>query len=114
MNKLNIINELRKCAEPTQEGWDIWYHGAYLGTIVKVKAGLYLIIRENSEFPNGVAPGGIRKNFMAAISSFVDAAYEIYKEDYKEYQQSQPVIRSIGVNKQEQKSIWQRIKEWFK
>lgn len=114
MNKLNIINELRKCAEPTQEGWDIWYHGAYLGTIVKVRAGLYLIIRENSEFPNGVAPGGIRKNYMAAISSFVDTAYEIYKEDYKEYQQSQPVIRSIGVNKQAQKSIWQRIKEWFK
>lgn len=109
MNKLNIINELRKCAEPTQEGWDIWYHGAYLGTIVKIKAGQYMVIRENND-----APFGLSKNFMAAISSFVDVAYEIYKEDYKEYQQSQPVIRSIGVNKQAQKSIWQRIKEWFK
>lgn len=109
MNKLNIINELRKCAEPTQEGWDIWYHGAYLGTIVKIKAGQYTVIRENND-----APFGLRKNYMAAISSFVDAAYEIYKEDYKEYLQSQPVIRSIGVNKQAQKSIWQRIKEWFK
>ncbi|WBF80441.1 anti-restriction nuclease [Escherichia phage vB_Eco_F27] len=109
MNKLNIINELRKCAEPTQEGWDIWYHGAYLGTIVKIKAGQYMVIRENND-----APFGLHKNYMAAISSFVDAAYEIYKEDYKEYQQSQPVIRSIGVNKQAQKSIWQRIKEWFK
>lgn len=109
MNKLNIINELRKCAEPTQEGWDIWYHGAYLGTIVKIKAGQYTVIRENND-----APFSLRKNYMAAISSFVDAAYEIYKEDYKEYQQSQPVIRSIGVNKQAQKSIWQRIKEWFK
>lgn len=109
MNKLNIINELRKCAEPTQEGWDIWYHGAYLGTIVKIKAGQYTVIRENND-----APFDLRKNYMAAISSFVDAAYEIYKEDYKEYQQSQPVIRSIGVNKQAQKSIWQRIKEWFK
>ena len=109
MNKLNIINELRKCAEPTQEGWDIWYHGAYLGTIVKIKAGQYTVIRENND-----TPFGLRKNYMSAISSFVDAAYEIYKEDYKEYQQSQPVIRSIGVNKQAQKSIWQRIKEWFK
>lgn len=109
MNKLNIINELRKCAEPTQEGWDIWYHGAYLGTIVKIKAGQYMVIRENND-----APFGLHKNYMAAISLFVDAAYEIYKEDYKEYQQSQPVIRSIGVNKQAQKSIWQRIKEWFK
>lgn len=109
MNKLNIINELRKCAEPTQEGWDIWYHGAYLGSIVKIKAGQYMVIRENND-----APFGLRKNYMSAISSFVDAAYEIYKEDYKEYQQSQPVIRSIGVNKQAQKSIWQRIKEWFK
>ena len=109
MNKLNIINELRKCAEPTQEGWDIWYHGAYLGTIVKIKAGQYTVIRENND-----ATFGLRKNYMAAISSFVDAAYEIYKEDYKEYQQSQPVIRSIGVNKQAQKSIWQHIKGWFK
>lgn len=114
MNKLNIVNELRACVEPTQEGWDVWYHGAYLGTIVKVKAGLYLIIRENSEFPNGVAPGGIRKNFMAAIGAFVPAAYEVYKADYKEYQESQPVIRSIGVNKAQQKSLWQRVKGWFK
>lgn len=109
MNKLNIVNELRKCAEPTQEGWDIWYHGAYLGTIVKIKAGQYMIIRENDN-----APIGIRTNFMAAIGSFTEAAYEVYKADYKELQESQPVIRSIGVNKQAQKSIWQRIKEWFK
>ncbi|EMK4141063.1 hypothetical protein V8280_003789 [Escherichia coli] len=114
MNKLEIVNELRRCAEPTQEGWDIWYHGAYLGTIVKVRAGLYLIILENSEFPNGVAPGGVRKNFMAAISSFTDAAYEIYLADYKEFQESQSVICSIGVNKAHQKTLWQRIKEWFK
>lgn len=114
MNKLEIINELRRCAEPTQEGWDIWYHGAYLGTIVKVRTGLYLIIRENSELPNGIAPGGVRKNFMAAISSFTDAAYEIYLADYKELQESQPVIRSIGVNKAQQKTLWQRIKGWFK
>ncbi|ULF50280.1 hypothetical protein CPTSV76_017 [Enterobacteria phage SV76] len=26
MNKLEIVNEIRRCAEPTQEGWDIWYH----------------------------------------------------------------------------------------
>ena len=79
MNKLEIINELRRCAEPTQEGWDIWYHGAYLGTIVKIKTGKYMIIRESKD-----APVGIRNNFMAAISSFTDAAYEIYLADYKE------------------------------
>ncbi|UPW39401.1 hypothetical protein ESCO47_00165 [Escherichia phage vB_EcoM_ESCO47] len=109
MNKLNIVNELRKCAEPTQEGWDIWYHGAYLGTIVKIKAGKYMILREDKD-----APVGIRNNFMAAIGSFVDAAYEVYKEDYKELMESQPVIRSIGVNKVQQKSLWQRVKGWFK
>lgn len=110
MNKLNIVNELRACVEPTQEGWDVWYHGAYLGTIVKVKAGQYLIHRQD----DAVAPGGIRKNFMAAIGAFVPAAYEVYKADYKEYQESQPVIRSIGVNKAQQKSLWQRVKGWFK
>lgn len=109
MNKLEIINELRRCAEPTQEGWDIWYHEAYLGSIVKIKTGKYLIIRGGSE-----ASMGIRKNFMAAISSFTDAAYEIYLAVYKEFQESQPVIRSIGVNKAQQKTLWQRIKGWFK
>lgn len=109
MNKLEIINELRRCAEPTQEGWDIWYHGAYLGSIVKIKTGKYMIIRGGSE-----ASMGIRKNFMAAISTFVQSAYEIYLADYKEFQESQPVIRSIGVNKAQQKTLWQRIKGWFK
>ncbi len=110
MNKLNIVNELRACVEPTQEGWDVWYHGAYLGTIVKVKAGQYLIHRQD----DATAPFGVRKNFMAAIGAFVPAAYEVYKADYKEYQESQPVIRSIGVNKAQQKSLWQRVKGWFK
>ncbi|AIZ02909.1 hypothetical protein AVV66_gp165 [Escherichia phage vB_EcoM_VR26] len=110
MNKLNIVNELRACVEPTQEGWDVWYHGAYLGTIVKVKAGQYLIHRQD----DAAAPFGVRKNFMAAIGAFVPAAYEVYKADYKEYQESQPVIRSIGVNKAQQKSLWQRVKGWFK
>lgn len=109
MNKLEIVNELRRCVEPTQEGWDIWYHGAYLGTIVKIKTGKCMIIRESKD-----APVGIRNNFMAAISSFTDAAYEIYLADYKEFQESQPVIRSIGVNKAQQKTLWQRIKGWFK
>lgn len=109
MNKLTIINELRACAEPTQEGWDIWYHGAYLGTIIKIRAGKYLVTRDNTE-----APLGERKNFMAAISSFVPMAYEVYLADYKELQESLPVIRSIGVNKAQQKTLWQRIKGWFK
>lgn len=108
MNKLNILNELRKCAEPTQEGWDVWFHGAYLGTIVKVSAGNYVILRDDKEVPLGH-----RTNFMAAISSFIKPATEVYQADYKELQESQPVIRSVGVNKQAQKSIWQKIKEWF-
>ncbi|AEO97176.1 hypothetical protein CPTAKMNP4_254 [Salmonella phage vB_SenM-AKM_NP4] len=109
MNRFAIMNELQRCVEPTSEGWDIWYHGAYLGTIVKVKAGKYLIVRDSS-----VNPLGERTNFMAAISSFVPAACEVYKADYKELQESQPVIRSYGVNKAVQKSLWMRIKMWFK
>lgn len=108
MNKLNIVNELRRCAEPTQEGWDIWYHGVYLGSIVKIRSGQYLIHRD------GTTKAGFRNNFMATISTFVPAAYEVYKADYKEYQESQLVIRSIGVNKAQQKTLWQRVKGWFK
>ena len=108
MNKLNIVNELRRCAEPSQAGWNIWYHGAYLGSIVKIKAGQYLIHRDET------TKAAFRQTYMAAISSFVDAAYEVYKADYKEFQESQPVIRSIGVNKAQQKTLWQRVKGWFK
>ncbi|AND75931.1 hypothetical protein BOW89_gp259 [Escherichia phage WG01] len=109
MNKFNILCELQRCKENTQEGWDIWYHGAYLGSIIKVKVGKYLIVRNDSG-----APYGSRDTFMAALGSFVDAAGEVYQADYKEYQESQPVIRSIGVNKAQQKTLWQRVKGWFK
>ena len=107
MNKLEIVNELRKCAEPTQAGWDVWYHGAYLGTIVKVKAGQYGILRNDD-----VAPLGFRTNFMAAISSYVEAANKIRIADYVELQMSQPVIRQIG--EAPKKNIWQKIKGFFK
>ena len=107
MNKLEIINELRKCVEPTQAGWDVWYHGAYLGTIVKVKAGEYAILRNDEE-----TPLGMRTNFMAAISSYVEQANKVRLADYIELQMSQPVFRQIGIK--EKKSLWQKIKGFFK
>lgn len=107
MNKLEIINELRKCVEPTQAGWDVWYHGAYLGTIVKVKAGEYAILRTDSD-----APLGLRTNFMAAISSYVAEANKVRIADYIELQMAQPVIRQIG--EAPKKSLWQKIKGFFK
>lgn len=106
MNKLEIINELRKCVEPTQAGWDVWYHGAYLGTIVKVKAGEYAILRKESNNPLG-----LRNNFMAAISSYVEQANRVRLADYIELQMSQPVIRQIG--EAPKKSLWQKIKGLF-
>lgn len=109
MNKIEILNELRRCVEPTQEGWDVWFHGAYLGTIVKVKTGLYEIVRCDTSCPLGE-----RTNFMAAISSFIPQAVQIAKDDYRELQESQPVIRSYGINKATQKSLWMRVKMWFK
>ena len=109
MNKIEILNELRRCVEPTQEGWDVWFHGAYLGTIVKVKTGLYEIVRcDNS------CPLGERTNFMAAISSFIPQTVQIAKDDYRELQESQPVIRSYGVNKAQQSRWVNIIKSWFK
>lgn len=109
MNKIEILNELRRCVEPTQEGWDVWFHGAYLGTIVKVKAGLYEIVRCDTSCPLGE-----RTNFMAAISSFIPQAVQIAKDDYRELQESQPVIRSYGVNKAQQSRWVNIIKSWFK
>lgn len=109
MSKIEILNELRRCVEPTQEGWDVWFHGAYLGTIVKVKAGFYQIIRTDSD-----CPFGERTNFMAAISSFIPQAVKVYQDDYREMQEAYPVIRSIGVSKAAQKTVWQKIKGWFK
>lgn len=109
MNKIEILNELRRCVEPTQEGWDVWFHGAYLGTIVKVKTGLYEIVRCDISCPLGE-----RTNFMAAISSFIPQAVQIAKDDYRELQESQPVIRSYGVNKAQQSRWVNIIKSWFK
>lgn len=109
MNKIEILNELRRCVEPTQEGWDVWFHGAYLGTIVKVKAGLYEIVRCDTSCLLGE-----RTNFMAAISSFIPQAVQIAKDDYRELQESQPVIRSYGVNKAQQSRWVNIIKSWFK
>ena len=109
MNKIEILNELRRCVEPTQEGWDVWFHGAYLGTIVKVKTGLYQIVRTDTSCPLGE-----RTNFMAAISSFIPQAVQIAKDDYKELQESYPVIRTHGATKAAQKSFWMRVKMWFK
>lgn len=108
MNKIQILNELRKCVEPTQAGWDVWFHGAYLGRIVKIRTGNYAILRMESDNPLGQ-----RTNFMAAIACYIDQAVKVYQADYRELQESQPVIRSVGVNKQAQKSVWQKIKEWF-
>lgn len=108
MNKFNILCELQRCKENTQSGWDIWYHGAYLGSIIKIKAGQYLIHRDET------TKAVFRETFMAALGSFVDAAAEVYQADYKEFQESQPIIRSVGVNKAQQKTVWQRVKGWFK
>lgn len=109
MNKIEILNELRRCVEPTQEGWDVWFHGAYLGTIVKVKTGFYQIVRTDTSCPLGE-----RTNFMAAISSFIQQAVQIAKDDYRELQESQPVIRSHGVNKAQQSRWVNIVKSWFK
>ena len=109
MSKIEILNELRRCVEPTQEGWDVWFHGAYLGTIVKVKTGLYQIVRTDT-----LCPLGERKNFMASISSFIPQAIKVYQDDYKELQEAQPVLRTHGVTKATQKSLWMRVKMWFK
>lgn len=110
MNKLNVINELRRCVNPTAEGWDVWYRGEYLGSIVKVKAGNYAIIREDESNPFGE-----RMSFMAAISSFLRMAMEVRHDQMLDIIRNSDVkLRSRGVSCSAQKTVWEKVKGWFK
>ncbi|QYN80705.1 hypothetical protein [Kosakonia phage Kc304] len=114
MNKLEIINELRRCVERRNEHvWDVWYKGEYLGEIARVSNmnNQYVCIRENcNDFL------GRRENFMAAISSFVPNAIKVKTEKatvaMREAMNNTPDLKQIGIR--EPKTIWQKIKGWFK
>lgn len=111
MSKITILNELRRCVEPTQEGWDVWFHGVYLGSIIKVQSGSDYYVMRDYDKKN---PLGIRKNYMAAIACFIDGAMEVALDDIKELVEYRSQLRSYGVNKAQQKTVWQKIKGWFK
>ncbi|BBC78329.1 Hypothetical protein KNT65_gp164 [Escherichia phage EcS1] len=119
MNKLEIINELRRCAETRidkwgDKVWDIWYKGEYLGEITRMKNldNSYACIR-STKCDSLI---GRRDNFMAAISSFVSGAIKIHNEKLtivmREALNNTPDIKQIGIR--EPKSMWQKIKGWFK
>ncbi|AHY25242.1 hypothetical protein AVV36_gp168 [Pectobacterium bacteriophage PM2] len=87
MNKLDIINELRKCVEKCGYTWHIWFRGVYLGSIVKTD-GDYLVFRDDDEISYG-----IRKNYMQAISSFANMAQKVKENKYNEYLLSEPTLK---------------------
>lgn len=117
MNKLEIINELRRCAETRidREGdkvWDLWFKGEYLGEITKMKNGQYCCIRST----HCESLIGRRDNYMAAVASFVSGAIKVNHEKatiaMREAMNNTPDLKQIGLR--EPKTVWQRIKGWFK
>lgn len=111
---IEIINELRRCVELREDGvckeWDIWYKSVYLGTIQSFGKG-YLVHRDNDT--NFL---GVRKTFMAAISCYIRSAkkvnLDITNAALREACNNVPDLKVIGLR--EPKSVWQKIKGWFK
>lgn len=123
MNKLTVINELRKCVEPRFNGnvgriWDVWYKGVYLGEITKTKTK-YFIYREDKDFTVHLQFGE-RKTFMAAISSFAGMAIRIDERNHsaqmrriaREAMGNSVDLKQIGLRPK--KTLLQKIKGWFK
>lgn len=115
MQKLNILNELRKCVEANDHHWDVWFRGVYLGHIIKdTRTGSYYIMRVID--PD--CPLGRRDNYMAAIACFIDSAVKVVQEEIerslRQALTKEPELKQIGIRYIKKKSIFQKIKGWFK
>lgn len=112
MNKFQILNELQRCKEKSHGGsvHDIWFHGAYLGRIVKFE-GTYSCFYQNSHEESKLVYEACHKNFSAAIGWFVEFAVkeELWQQQYA-LRHVEPELKSLGKSKP---TLWQRIKWWF-
>lgn len=120
MNRVETLNELQRCLEqvtdkyhlPT-DAWEIWFRGNHLGSIERKDNKVYAIYSSHGRHC------GEHPNFMKALSCYIDScAVVIAHAELKEVEAwidtvvSEPEIRTWGVR--EKKSIWQKVKGWFK
>lgn len=115
MNRPAILNELQRCVEKSFDGteWDVWFRGTYLGTIKRNSTSSYSVISCKGNHCGNVS------NYMQALARYIDStSVVLLKEELKNLQHwidkitETPEIRSWGLRKP--KTLWQKIKGWFK
>lgn len=113
MNKFKVLNELQRCVEkvnlnaniPT-DCWDVWFRGHFIGYIDKKFTKCYAIYNADGKHIMDV------DNYQKALAKFVPMAEAVNSMEWLEKMQGEPVIRQIGIC--EKKSLWQKIKGFFK
>lgn len=120
MNRVEILNELQRCTENVtdkynlpESAWEIWFRGQHLGSIDLKYKGCYAV------FSSLGRHCGDCPNFMQALSRFIDScAVVIAANQLKETEAwidkviAEPEIRTWGIR--EPKTLWQKIKGFFK
>lgn len=120
MNRPEILNELQRCVQrvddqyrlPT-DTWEVWFRGAHLGSIELKAKDCYAVYSSMGRHC------GNCQNFMQALSRFINScAVIIAKKQIEETEKwidevtKEPEIRRWGIR--EPKTIWQKVKGWFK
>lgn len=120
MNRPEILNELQRCVEQVTDkyylptnAWEVWFRGRHIGSIDRKYKGCYAVI---SSLGNHC---GDCTNFMQALSRFINAAAVVIAEQqikqteaWIEEVTKEPELRTWGIR--EPKTIWQKIKGFFK
>lgn len=113
MNKFKVMNELQRCVEkvdlnlnmPT-DCWDVWFRGHFIGYIDKKMHKCYACYDADGKHIMDV------DNYQKALGKFIPAAVVVNSMEWLERMQGEPVIRQLGLS--EKKSLWQKIKGFFK
>ena len=115
MNKFQLMTELQACVERTNDHeWAVWIRGVYLGSIAcDVNKCFYRVITSKEKYC------GSKNSFSAALSCFMDAAELVVineeKADVERWIDAvtrETEFRRWGLS--EPKTLWQKIKGWFK
>lgn len=120
MNRPAILNELQRCAErvtdehylPT-EAWEVWFRGTHLGSIERKYKGCYAVHSSLGRHCGDCA------TYMESLARFIDScSVVIAKKELEEVEEwinevvKEPELRVWGIR--EPKTMWQKIKGWFK
>lgn len=120
MNRPETLNELQRCIErvtdkyylPT-DAWEVWLRGTHLGSIELKAKNVYAVYSSHGRHC------GEHSNFMKALAEFIDScavviAYDEIKatEEWIKEVTKEPELHTWGLR--EPKTIWQKIKGFFK